>query len=62
MNLRTRLAVLVAVSVGVGAIALSVVATVTTRDVLRDAVDRALEDRARREVGPRRPDRAAGAD
>ncbi|MCB1013759.1 MAG: HAMP domain-containing histidine kinase [Acidimicrobiales bacterium] len=57
MNLRTRLAVLVAVSVGVGAIALSVVATVTTRDVLRDAVDRALEDRARREVGPRRPDR-----
>src|SRR5690606_15669431 len=29
--------------------------TVTTRDILRDGVDRALEQRARAETGPRRP-------
>ena len=55
MKLRTRLAVLVAVSVGLAVVALAGVATVTTRDILRDGVDRALEQRARAEVGPRRP-------
>ena len=42
MTLRTRLAVLVAVSVGLAVVALALVATVTTRNVLRDGVDRAL--------------------
>ena len=55
MKLRTRLAVLVAVSVGLAVVALALVATVTTRNVLRDGVDRALEQRARGEADPRRP-------
>ncbi len=55
MKLRTRLAVLVAVSVGLAVVALALVATVTTRNILRDGVDRALEQRARGEAGPRRP-------
>lgn len=55
MKLRTRLAVLVAVSVGLAVVALAGVATVTTRDILRDGVDRALEQRARGEADPRRP-------
>lgn len=55
MKLRTRLAVLVAASVGLAVVALALVATVTTRNVLRDGVDRALEQRARGEADPRRP-------
>src|SRR5687767_1585922 len=49
MNLRTRLTVLVAVSVG-----LAVVATLTTRNELREGVDEALEQRARAAIDPRR--------
>ena len=53
MNLRTRLTVLVAVAVGVTVIAVAGVATVTTRNELRRAVDDALEQRARAVIDPR---------
>lgn len=54
MNLRTRLTVLVAVSVGLAVVGLAVVATLTTRNELRNGVDNALEQRARAAVDPRR--------
>jgi hypothetical protein len=54
VNLRTRLTVLVAVSVGLAVVFVAVVATLTTRNELRESVDAALEQRARAAVDPRR--------
>lgn len=54
MNLRTRLTVLVAVAVGCSVVLVAVVATLTTRNELRDGVDEALQQRAVAVADPRR--------
>ena len=54
MNLRTRLTVLVAVAVGLSVVLVAVVATLTTRNELRDGVDDALQQRALAVADPRR--------